>query len=137
MPCAPILEGPLLFLPPFEIHGFCVLLFSMFGLEMLCHWQVLFICKCWSERARIWSQEPQGQGLGGLTTLEWVCGLNVFLQGLTFFCFSCWCVVAYGAVHLTSPTESTPHLSCRQDSTLRKCSCVLTLGLTETGAVMD
>lgn len=37
MPCAPILEGPLLFLPPFEIHGLCVLLFSMFGLEMLCH----------------------------------------------------------------------------------------------------
>lgn len=37
MPCAPILEGTLLFLPSFEIHGFCVLLFSMFGLEMLCH----------------------------------------------------------------------------------------------------
>lgn len=37
MPRAPILEGPLLFLPPFEIHGLCVLLFSMFGLEMRCH----------------------------------------------------------------------------------------------------
>lgn len=37
MPCALILEGPLLFLPPFEIHDFCVLLFSVFGLEMLCH----------------------------------------------------------------------------------------------------
>lgn len=37
MPRAPILEGPLLFLPPFEIHGLCELLFSMFGLEMRCH----------------------------------------------------------------------------------------------------
>lgn len=37
MPCAPVLERPLLFLSPFESHDFCVLLFSMFGLEMLCH----------------------------------------------------------------------------------------------------
>lgn len=39
MPRAPILEGLLFFVPrsPFEIHGLCVLLFFVFGLEILCH----------------------------------------------------------------------------------------------------
>lgn len=59
MPCAPILEGPLLFLPPFEIHVFCVLLFSMFGLEMLCHFGRFYLS------ASVWVRGP-GFGLKSL-----------------------------------------------------------------------
>lgn len=43
MPSAPILEGSLLFLPPFEIHGLSVLLFSMFGLQMVCHFGRFYV----------------------------------------------------------------------------------------------
>lgn len=37
MPCASNLEGPLLSLPPFEIHNFCVPLFPTLGLHVFGH----------------------------------------------------------------------------------------------------
>lgn len=41
----------------------CAVVLHVWLRNALPFWQVLFICKCWSERAWIWSQEPRGQGL--------------------------------------------------------------------------
>lgn len=41
----------------------CAVVLHVWLRNALPFWQVLFICKCWSERAWIWSQEPLGQGL--------------------------------------------------------------------------
>lgn len=97
MPCTPFLEGPLVFPSPFESIGFCVLLFSMFGLEMPCHFgRFLFICKCWSERAWIWYEEPQGRGLEVYP--EWS-GPLVWMssQRVLFFYYFCGFLAVYGA----------------------------------------
>lgn len=79
MPCAHILEGPLLFLSPFEIHGFCVQLFSLFGLQMLCHFGRFYLS------ASVGVRGP-GFGLKSLRDMGW--RFNQPGVGLQSECFS-------------------------------------------------
>lgn len=110
MPCAPVLERPLLFLSPFESHGFCVLLFSMFGLEILCHFGRFYLS------ASVGVRGP-GFGLKSLWDKGW--SFNQPGVGLWSECFSpgfhifylscCLVVVGYGAADPRSSTESIHH----------------------------
>lgn len=60
-----------------------------------------------------------GTRVEGLTSLEWLCGLNVDPLGFCFTVSSCCSVVACGAANPTSSTKSIPHTQHREDSTLR------------------
>lgn len=88
MPHAPILEGPSAFfsLHPFEI---CVVVVFfplhtvvLFGLEMLCHFFLAgFI---YLQVLGVRGPGASGTRVEGLTSLEWLCGLNVDPSGFGF-----------------------------------------------------
>lgn len=105
MPCTPVLEEPLLFLLPFEIHGFCVLWLSMFGFDMLCHFGWFYL----SASVGVRGPGASGTWAEGLTSLEWLRCLNVYPLGFCLTIPSCRSVVACGAVNPISSTESLSH----------------------------
>lgn len=75
--------APAFFSPPLISVFFCVLLCSMFGLEMLCHFGRFYLSASVGVGLDLVSRAPETR-VGGLTSLEWVCGLNVFPPGFHF-----------------------------------------------------
>lgn len=107
-------RGLCFFSPPFEIHGFlCAVVLHVWLRNALPFWQLFIYLQVLGVRG----PGASGTRAEGLTSLEWLCGLNVDPWGFCLTVSSRCSVVACGAMSTTPSTKSIARTQWRGDST--------------------
>lgn len=107
-------RGLCFFSLPFEIHGFvCAVVLHVWPRNALPFWQLFIYLQVLGVRG----PGASGAWAEGLTSLDWLCGLNVDPLGFCFTVSSCCSVVACGAMSTTPSAKSIPRTQWRGDST--------------------